>query len=139
VPVYTREDQIDVRVTLDGVPYGDSWDAITGGEGDSNPVKIRVGGKEINIGGPGTRADVQASIQMSDIVAGWIKTFDRRKGKGALKIAWSITDADYNILQGPFSYTGMLKTCTRPDMDRSNSSPGAAKFTITLSPDEDMA
>jgi hypothetical protein len=136
---YTREDQVDVRVTLDGIPYGGSWDAVSGGEGDSNPVKIRVGGKEIDIGGPGSRADVQASIHMSDIVAGWIRTFDERKGKGSLKIAWSITDADYNILRGPFTYTGTLKTCTRPDLDRSNSSPGAAKFTITLSANEDMA
>lgn len=136
---YTREDQVDIRVTLDGVPYGGSWDSIAGFEGDSNTVKIRVGGKELDIGGPGTTTDGTVGIQMSDIVAGWVKTFYNRRGKGSLKVSWSVTDSDLNVIAGPFTHTGTLKTSTRPDMDRSNSSPGAAKFQIVCSANEDIA
>lgn len=135
---YTRDDQVDIRVTLDGTPYGASWDSLTGGEGDSNTVKIRVNGKEIDIGGPGTTTDVTVGIQMSDIVAAYIPTFYARRGKGALKVSFSVTDANYNPLVGPYSYTGTLKSCTRPDFNRNNSSPGAASFQIVLSANEDL-
>lgn len=134
---YTREDQVIIDATLDGVSYR-SWDSITGGAHDSNTVKIRVGGREIDIGGPGTRGDVTIGVQMSDVVFGWSKAFDKRVGKGALTISWSILDSDLNVIDGK-TYTGTLKTTTDPDLDKSNSSPGAAKFTATLSANEDLA
>lgn len=134
---FTREDQVNISVTLDGVPY-QGWDSISGGAADSNTVKIRVNGKEIDIGGPGTRGDVTVGIQMSDVVMGWSKTFDGRRGKGVATVGWQILDADLNVLAGK-SYTGTLKGCTDPDFDKMNSSPGAAKFTITVSCNEDLA
>jgi hypothetical protein len=82
-PFYTREDQINITVTLDGVPYGGSWDSIAGGGKTANAVKIRVGGKEINIGGPASRDDVTVGIQMSDLVAPWRATFDKRVGSAS--------------------------------------------------------
>lgn len=136
---YTREDQIDIRVTLDGVSYGASWDTIAGGARDANTVKIRVNGREIDIGGPGSRGDVTVGIQMSDLVAPWRRTFDSRVGRGALKVSWSLLDADGNVIDGPTTYTGTLKTCTPPDMDKSNTSPGPAKFQIVLAANEDTA
>lgn len=137
-PNYTREDQIDIRVTLDDVPYGASWDSISGGDSDSNTVKIRVNGKEIDIGGPGTRADLTVGIQLSDQVAAWLRTFDSRRGRGKLKVSASLLDADLNVIWGPFTRTGTCKGTTGiPDMDRANSSPGAAKFQFVMSCNED--
>ena len=123
-PSYTREDQIDIRVSLDGVPYGNSWDSIAGGGLTANKVMIRVGGKEINIGGPASRDDVTVGIQMSDLVAPWRAMFDRRVGAGTLKVSWSLLDADLNTIDGPHAYVGILNACTPTDMDKSNSSPG---------------
>jgi hypothetical protein len=140
MPTYTREDQIDIRVTLDGAPYGGSWDSISGGDKDSNTVKIRVKGKEIDIGGPATRADLTVGIQLSDQTAAWIRTFDSRCGKGALKVSASLLDGDLNVIWGPFTRTGTVKGTTGiPDMDKANSSPGAAKFLFTMSCHEDSA
>lgn len=139
MPVYTREDEIDIRVTLDGVPYGGSWDSISGGEKDSNTVKIRVNGGEIDIGGPGVRGDLTVTIQMSDVVAGWVRTFDNRSGKGVMKVSFSILNGDGAVIFGPWAYTGTLKTTTFPDMDKSGSSPGAAKFTAVMSCNEAYA
>lgn len=130
---YTRDDQIYITVNLDGTPYGASWDGISGGAGDSNTVKIRVNGEELDIGGPPTTEDLTLTIQMSDIVAGWMDTFWRRRGKGALSVGFSITDADYNPLVGPFTRTGTVKTCTPPDMNRANVSPAAANFVVVMS------
>jgi hypothetical protein len=140
MPNYTREDQVDIRVTLDGVAYGNSWDSIAGGDKDSNTVKIRVNGKEIDIGGPATRGDLTVGIQLSDQVAAWIRTFDTRCGKGALKVSASLLDADLNVIWGPFTRTGTVKGTTGiPDMDKANSSPGPAKFQFVMSCNEDAA
>lgn len=140
MPNYTREDQVDIRVTLDGVPYGASWDSISGGATDANTVKIRVGGKEIDIGGPATRGDLTVGIQLSDIVAAWIRTFDSRSGRGVLKVSASLLDADLNVIWGPYTRTGRVKGTTGiPDMDKANSSPGAAKFSFVMSCNEDLA
>lgn len=140
MPSYTREDQVDIRVSLDGVSYGASWDSISGGAMDSNTVKIRVNGREIDIGGPATRGDLTVTIQMSDVVAAWIRTFDSKCGKGALKVSASLLDADLNVIWGPFTRTGRVKGTTGiPDMDKSNSSPGTAKFQFVMSCNEEAA
>lgn len=142
MPVYTREDEVTISVTLDGAkfpPGGGSWDSVAGGERDANTVKIRIGGREIDIGGPSSRGDLTVGIQMSDVVASWFRTFDSRSGKGAMNVSVSITDGDGRIVSGPFTYAGTLKTTTRPDLDNSNSSPGAAKFQAVMSCHEDMA
>jgi hypothetical protein len=138
-PFYTREDQVNIRVSLDGVPYGNSWDSIAGGGMTASPVKIRVGGKEINIGGPAARDDVTVGIQMSDLVAPWRTAFDKRVGSGVLKVSYTLLDPDLNVIDGPHTYVGLLNGVTPPDMDKSNSSPGPAKFTIVLGPNQEMA
>lgn len=139
---YTREDLIFISVTLDGVPYpaNGSWDSISGGDKDSNTVKIRVNGREIDIGGPATRADLTVGIQLSDQVFAWIRTFDNRSGRGRAKVSASLLDADLNVIWGPFTRQGTVKGTTGiPDMDKANSSPGPAKFQFVMSCDEAAA
>lgn len=137
-PDYVREDLIDIRVSLDGVPYGASWDSISGGGLTANKVMIRVGGKEINIGGPASRDDVTVGIQMSDLVAPWRAAFDKRVGIGSVSVTWTLLSPDLVAIDGPHGYVGILGGCTPPDMDKSNSSPGPAKFTIVLGPNQEM-
>lgn len=135
---YTSDDLIDIRVFLDSVQYGDSWDSFSGGGKTANTVKIRVGGREIDIGGPASRDDTTIGIQMSDLNTGWYTIFDRRTNRGKLQIVVTILDADLNP-KVHWSFTGTLKGSTLPDFDASNSSPGPAKFVITGSMNEDLA
>lgn len=139
MPKYTREDNVDIRVSLDGVPYGAGWDTIEGGDLEAADTKYRPGsmGKEVSLGGPSSRSDMTVTIQMSDVVAGWITKFENRNGRGALKISWTYLDAEGLPASATQTRTGILKTVTPPPMDASGNA--AVKFSIVGSMNEQAA
>jgi hypothetical protein len=140
VPNYLHEANVDVRVTLDGVPYGASWDSAQGGNLEGNNVKYRPGsmGDELSFGGPASRSDLTVAIQMSDIVASWIPVFESRAGSGVVTVVVTFLDAEKLPLSS-ITRKGTLKNVQPPDMDGSNSSPGRAIFQIVVDCNERAA
>jgi hypothetical protein len=134
---FIREDMADIRVNVDGVPYGDSWYSIEGGNLEADDSKVRPGGmgNEVSLGGPTSREDVTAAIPLSDVVVGWHATLESKVIQDA---PVTITYKFLNRLKqgvGPtHSVTGTLKSAYLPDMD--TSSGDAAMYEIILSCDE---
>lgn len=139
---YVREDECAITVNLDGVKYGDSWDSIAGGERDANTVKIRIptpgGYREVDIGGPSSRGDVTVGIVLNDTRIGWFKSFDSRSGKGIMNVTCAITDSNGTVVNS-WTFKGVCKTVTPPDMDVSNVSPDKANLTVVMSANEELA
>lgn len=137
---YLHEANVDIQVSLDGVPYGSSWDTAAGGVLQGNNLKYKPGsmGDEISMGGPASRSDLTVSIQMSDIVATWIPAFENRSGLGSIKVALTFLDNE-KLPISTITRTGTLKDVTVPDMDGANNSPGRAVFGITVDCNERAA
>lgn len=137
---YMHEANIDVRVSLDGSPFGGSWDAFQGGNLEGNNLVYRPGsmGDEVSFGGPASRGDLTVMIQLSDIVASWIPSFEDRVGPGVVAVAITFLDAE-KLPVRTLRRTGTLKAANVPDMDGSNSSPGRAIFGIVVNCNEKAA
>lgn len=129
---YLRDDQTSLTIVLNGVPYT-GWDSYSGGDLTANTVKYRtLDAGEIDLGGPGTRADATVGIQMSDVVvAQWVPAFEAANGSGKVSINVKFLDANGAVI-AQRGRSGVVKGVKTPDMDRSNESPGRAIFEITV-------
>lgn len=132
MPTYFRDDQTSITVVLNGKPYT-GWDSVSGGDLSANTVKYRtLDAGEIDLGGPGTRADITVGIQMSDTVAAvWVPAFEAANGDGKVSLNVKFLDGS-GAVAAQRGRSGVLKGVKTPDMDRSNSSPNRAVFEITV-------
>jgi hypothetical protein len=132
--VYLREDQFDARITLDGVPYGDSWKSKQGGNLSADSSKTRPGGmgKEVALGGPAQRDNATLQIQMSDIVSLWHKTFEAKVGNGRVKIGITYLDAQRNPTGESETLMGILDAARLPDNDSESSDPAMYEIEVAL-------
>jgi len=137
--LYLREDQADIRVQVDGVNYGDgnSWVTYAGAGLSAAGVKTRPGGmgREIELGGPATRADCTITTQNSDIMAGQHPTLEAKIGRGTGRVSVQYLD-DYGaaIPGARFTIQGKLKEATLPGQNGENSAVGM--YTIIVACDE---
>jgi len=139
--MYITERQADIRFSLAGIPYGESWATASGGGLEASDVKTRPGGmgSEVSLGGPASRADLTLTTQMTDIVMTWHNTFEALVGVQGVKAKAAINwlDPQKNNLSGSGSSivrTGTLKNATLPEPDASSTSEGM--YTIVISCDE---
>jgi hypothetical protein len=139
--MYIREDEADIRVSVDGVPYGESWATLSGGELSSNDAKTRPGGmgKEVSVGGPATRSDLTATVQFDEIVAGWHKRLESRVGKGVAEVNITWLDKEGTPIAGSgFKRVGSLKSVAEPPATNSDS-PTVGMYTLVVSCNEQAA
>lgn len=136
---YIREDMADIRVTVDGVSYGDSWATAEGGNLEADNSKTRPGGMgdEVDVGGPASRDDLTLGIQFSDVVAGWHKKFESRVGTGRIKAAVTFLGPDKAPVGPSQTRVGTLKAANLPDFDSNGSDQ--AMYTIVVSCDQAAA
>lgn len=116
---YIREDQADIRVTVNGVSYGDSWNEIEGGNLEADNAKARPGGMggEVDVGGPATRGDLTVRIQMTDIVANWHPTFETAIRNGwRARVGVSFLSPDRTPNGSGLTRQGTVKAANLPDM-----------------------
>lgn len=80
--MYIRADMADIRVSVNGVPYGDSWSEAEGGNLEADVSKVRPGGmgNEVSAGGQPSRQDLTVRIPFSDVVAVWHSAFEAVTG-----------------------------------------------------------
>jgi hypothetical protein len=130
----SRQDQYAVTLTVDGVPLG-VFDALEGGEVDSEETKYRPGGmgSPITLGG---------SVEVGNLTLGRLYVLNRdhdrihwlisRAGKGTCVVSRQPLDVDGNAYGRPLVYTGTLKAVTPPEVDSESSD--AAKIELEITP-----
>jgi hypothetical protein len=136
---YIRQDEADIRVSVDNVAYGDgnSWATYSGAKLTSPGAKTRVGGmgNEIEVGAPPTRSDVTVTTQASDIMAGQHARLESRVGRGAARVSLQFLDINGNAIPGAaFTVTGKLTGAELPDM--TTDTPTVGMYTITVALDQ---
>ena len=132
---YIRQDEADIWLTVDGVSYGngDSWFSYTGATLTAAGAKTRPGGmgKEVELGGPATRADATITTQNSDIMAGQHGTLESLVGKGNAVIKIQYLDEYGVALSGAaFTVRGKLKEADLPDANANT--PDAGMYTVVV-------
>ena len=137
---YVRQDQADIRVSVDGVAYGDgnSWVTVAGGKVTAPGAKTRPGGmgKEIEIGGPATRSNPTVTTQMSDIMAAQHPTLEGKIGRGQAKVSIQFLDNYGHALPGASeTLKGILLGAELPDLN-GEATGAMGMYTITIGADE---
>lgn len=127
--MYIREDQADVRVTVNGKPFGDTWATYSGGGLTAADAKTRSGGmgKNKSVGGPADRGDVTVEIQMDDVVVGWHNELESYVGRQdiVLKVAVQYLNPDKSLMAGAsFTRTGTVKTAALADTNQDSGDVG---------------
>jgi hypothetical protein len=129
---YLRADQADIRVTVDNVPYGDSWRTASGGNLKANSSKVRPGGmgRQVAVGGPAERDNVTVGIEMSDIVAGWHATLESKIGNGRVKVAYQFLGPDRTPVGPTHTIKGTLDEANLPDNDSDDGDVGDYELVV---------
>jgi hypothetical protein len=133
--MYIREDMAEIRVWLDGVPFGESWKEVTGGNLEADSAKARPGGmgNEVAAGGPASRTDLTVRTNMTDVVAGWHASFEPRVGIGGVTVQLAWMDRDRNVTATKTTRKGILAQANLPDM---GGGADVALYEIVVSCDE---
>jgi hypothetical protein len=137
---YIRQDQADIRVKVDGVSFGDgnSWVTLAGGRVTAPGAKTRPGGmgREVELGGPGTRGNATVTIQHSDVMAGQHPTLEGKIGRGRAQVSVQYLDNYGNALPGASdAIKGVLLGAELPDMN-GEATGAVGMYTITVGADE---
>jgi hypothetical protein len=135
--MYIRDDEADIRLTVDGVPYGGPWATYAGAALTAAGSKTRPGGmgKQVALGGPATRSDCTLTIQNSDTMVASHPKLESRVGKGKCLATVTYLDSEGNVIPGAqFRVTGRLKTAELPGQNYD--SPNVGMYTVVIDCDE---
>jgi hypothetical protein len=115
---YIREDQADIRVSLNGTPFGDSWKEAEGGNLEADSSKARPGGmgREVSAGGPASRDDLTVRTNMTDVVATWHPSFEAAVGEGTVIVTLAWLGQNRSPTGATSTRRGTLKAANLPDM-----------------------
>jgi hypothetical protein len=114
---YIREDMADIRVRVNGVPYGDSWRTAEGGNVTADDSKTRPGGmgREVSVGGPASRDDLTVTTQFTDVVATWHPRLEGLVGNAVAEVSINWLNPDRTPTGRGRTIRGTLKEATTPD------------------------
>jgi hypothetical protein len=137
---YVRQDQADIRVSVDGVAFGDgnSWVTLAGGKVTAPGAKTRPGGmgREVELGGPGTRSNATVTIQHSDIMASQHPTLESKIGRGRARVSVQFLDNYGVAIPGASdAIKGILLGAELPDMN-GEATGAVGMYTVTVGADE---
>lgn len=112
-----REDQADIRVWIEDVPYGDSWRTAEGGNLEADDSKTRAGGMgdEVSAGGPASRDDLTVTTQFTDVVAGWLPRHESLVGYGRVRVRVNWLGPNKVPTGRGITRQGTLKAVNPPD------------------------
>jgi len=128
-----RQDQNDVKVSVDGVDLG-TWDKKTGGEIDSEETTYKPGamGARISLGG---------SVNVGAVTVSRLFDLDRdgttmhwligRVGKGEMVVAIQPLDVDGNAYGRSLTYSGKLKQYNPYEVDSESSDAALIELECT--------
>lgn len=121
---YYREDTCRISVQLGSNDFGlpGLWATAEGGDLEADSQKTRAGGmgKQKSVGGPASRTDMTATIQLSDVSAGVVDEFEAATGKGRMnvKVEWLDPEATLaTVMPDPVHRQGSVKSVATPSVD----------------------
>lgn len=115
---YVREDMADIRFAVEGVPFGDSWKEVEGGNLEADDAKTRPGGmgREVSAGGPASRGDLTVRTQLTDVSTGWLQALENACGWGRAKVHIAWLNANRTPMGTSTTRVGTLKAVNAPNM-----------------------
>lgn len=133
---YIRQDQADIRVSVDGVAFGDgnSWVTLAGGKVTAPGAKTRPGGmgREVEVGGPATRSNPTVTTQNSDIMAAQHATLESKIGRGQVRVSLQFLDNYGQAIPGANeTIQGILLGAELPDLN-GEATGAIGMYTITV-------
>lgn len=134
---FFREDQAAIHVSVDGVPLDNEvWSALEGGDSQAQNVKHRPGGMgdEIELGGPVSRSDLTVKRMYSDVLHALIVNLENAAGKRVGTASYTPLDADGNVAGQTITYSGVLKSVTRPNAEANSNA--AAELVLVFGVNE---
>lgn len=135
-----REDQARIQVSVAGVTMDSApWTTFQGGDAEAQNVNTRPGGMQpaIELGGPINRSDVTVERLYSDVTHGWYPQLDAVCGKASMWASYTPLDANGNPVGATITYTGILKTVTRPNADAN--ATGAQHLSLVMGANQNIA
>lgn len=129
----SRQDQYDVRVSVDGVDLS-TFDTLSGGEIDSEETTYKPGGMgaRISLGGSVNVGNVTVAVLYDlariHVLAHWLIS---RVGKGDVVVNKQPLDVDGNVYGRPLVYRGKLKQVNPPEHDSESSDAARLELEIT--------
>lgn len=130
-----RSDQARIGFQVPGVNLDIvSWDTFEGGENQANNLNYMPGGMQpaVDLGGVPQRSDITITREWSDTLAGIYKPLDNLTGKGTCTVSYQTLDANGNPVPGAlFTYTGVIKSVSRPNYDSASSVNGKLQVVIS--------
>ena len=132
-PVFYRSDQAAIHVTVAGVPLDNVvWDTMEGGDNVAEDVAYLPGGMapQINLGGLPKRGDITVTRIWSDALVRVYKQLDQASGQAGVTVTYTVLDASGQSTGSSVTYTGVLKSVTRPNYDSNTSSEAKLQLVI---------
>lgn len=133
-----RQDTFNVSVVIDGVDYGGGWEARSGGAGDSEETKVKLGnmGGEVSLGGSVSVENITLKkLYDLDGIANNLTTLFARRGKAVVSITTQPLDYDGNACGTSFSYSGILKQVTPPEYDAQGNDEAYIELEVSTNSD----
>lgn len=136
---YIREDQADIRVTVDGVEYFGSWSTYDGAGLEAQDDKTRPGGmgSQVSVGGPAERDDLECTIAFSDIVSNSHSLLESKVGWARVSIKLGFLGPNKVPTGKSHSVKGILKSAKLPTFDSNGNA--TSFYSISASLDETAA
>jgi len=129
-----RQDQYDVRVSVDGTDLG-TFDTLTGGEVDSEETTYKLGGMgpRVSLGGSVNPGNVTVAVlydlQRIHTLVHWLI---QRVGKASAVVSKQPLDVDGNAFGRPISYPARLKQVNPPEVDSNSSDAAVLELEFTV-------
>jgi hypothetical protein len=118
---YIREDSCSITVLLAGndLKLAGLWATAEGGDLEADSQKTRPGGlaNQESAGGPASRNDMTATIQLSELTVGVVDKFEDACGKRRMDIKVEFRDPESTAVLDDIHRTGTVKSVATPDMD----------------------
>jgi hypothetical protein len=116
--VFIREDMATINVKLNGTPYGSTWKEAEGGNLEADVAKARPGGmgREVSAGGPASRQDLTVRVNLTDLTATWVPTFEDEVGVGGVEVVFGWLDRRRQPLDITTVRKGVLQAANLPNI-----------------------
>jgi hypothetical protein len=133
--MFISGDMADLRVSVNGVPYGDSWSEAEGGNLEADVAKVRPGGmgNEKSAGGASSRQDLTVRIPYTDVGAPWAPARVAVNGDGDVTFSAHWLGRNKVPLGTSLTRTGTLQAVNVPDVGDGSA---VGLFELVISCDE---
>jgi hypothetical protein len=134
-PGLIRSDEADIRLSIEGKPYFDSWQTYEGGAKTATSAATRGGGmgRQRKAGGPAERGDATVTIDEDDVTIGYFNELENYIGWGEATV--SIQKLNPNrtaIPDAHFTRQGVVIDVHMGNHDARTNTPEVNQITVVI-------